>query len=58
MVSVSFKMMEGQNGKIVWSASSTRGGVGFKDRLLGGGGEPMNVITEKAVNDILNKLFN
>jgi hypothetical protein len=57
MVSLSFKMMEGQNGKIVWSASSTRGGVGFKDRLLGGGGEPMNVITEKAVNDIINKLF-
>lgn len=57
MVSLSFKMMEGQNGRIVWSASSTRGGVGFKDRLLGGGGEPMNVITEKAVNDVLNKLF-
>jgi polysaccharide biosynthesis protein PelC len=57
MVSVSFKMMEGQNGKYIWSASSTRGGVGFKDRLLGGGGEPMNIVTEKAIDDILNKLF-
>ncbi len=57
MVSLSFKMMEGQNGKIIWSASSTRGGIGFKDRLLGGGGEPMNIVTEKAIDDILNKLF-
>ncbi len=57
IVSASFKMMEGQNGKIIWSASSTRGGVGFKDRLLGGGGQPMNIVTEKAVNDIINKLF-
>jgi polysaccharide biosynthesis protein PelC len=57
IVSVSFKMMEGQNGRIIWSASSTRGGIGFKERLLGGGGEPMNIITEKAINDILNKLF-
>lgn len=57
MVSLSFQMMEGQSGKVVWTASATRGGVGFKDRLLGGGGEPMNIITEKAVNDILNKLF-
>jgi hypothetical protein len=24
---------------------------------LGGGGEPMNVVTEKAVDDIIDKLF-
>lgn len=57
MISVSFRMMEGANGRIVWNASSTQGGVGMKDRLLGGGGVPMNVITEKAIDDILEKLF-
>jgi len=57
MVSLSFKMMEGQNGRIIWSGSSTQGGIGFTDRLLGGGGEPMNIVTEKAIHDILNKLF-
>lgn len=56
-ISVSFRIMEGANGRIVWSASSTQGGVGMKDRLLGGGGVPMNVITEKAIDDILEKLF-
>lgn len=57
MISLSFRMMEGVNGRIVWNAASTRGGVGLKDRLLGGGGEPMNIITEQAVDDILEKLF-
>jgi hypothetical protein len=33
------------------------GRIGMKERLIGGGGEPMNNITEKAVNEIINKLF-
>ncbi len=56
-ISLSLMMMESQTGKVVWTASSTRGGVGAKDRLLGGGGDPMNAVTEKAVDDLINKLF-
>ncbi len=57
VVSLSLQMIEAQTGKIVWSASSTKGGVGLKERLLGGGGEPLNDSTEKAVKDVINKLF-
>ena len=56
-ISLSLQMMEAQTGKVVWTASSTKGGVSMKDRLFGGGGEPMNRVTEKAVDDLLNKLF-
>src|SRR3972149_2262837 len=42
VVSLSLQMIEAQTGKIVWSASSTKGGIGMKARLLGGGGEPPN----------------
>lgn len=57
VVSVSMQMMEAQTGKVVWSASSTQGGVTTSDRLFGGGGEPMNATTQKAVDDLLEKLF-
>lgn len=57
VVSVSVQMIEKSSGLVVWSASSTRGGITVWDRLLGGGGEPMNTVTEKAVNDLLDKLF-
>ena len=57
IISVSLQMMEVQTGKVVWSASSTKGGISILDRLFGGGGQPMNKITEKAVNDLINKLF-
>jgi hypothetical protein len=57
IISISFQLREGQGGRVVWSASSTRGGIGMRERLLGGGGDPMNVITEKAVDEILNKLY-
>jgi hypothetical protein len=57
VVSLSLQMIEAQTGKIVWSASSTQGGVGLKERLLGGGGEPLNDCTEKAVKDVINQLF-
>jgi hypothetical protein len=56
-ISLSMQMMEGQTGKVVWSADSTEGGIGITDRLFGGGGQPMNVVTEEAVDDLLNKLF-
>ncbi len=57
VISVSVKMIEKSSGLVVWSASSTKGGISVLDRLFGGGGEPMNTITEKAVNELLDKLF-
>ncbi len=57
VVSVSLQMMEAQTGRVVWSASTTQGGVTMADRMFGGGGEPMNSTTQKAVDDLLDKLF-
>ena len=56
-IAVSVQMIETQTGKVVWAASSAKGGIGFWDRLAGGGGEPMNKITEDASRDLLDKLF-
>jgi len=57
VISMSLQMIETQTGKVVWSASITKGGVTAWDRLLGGGGTPMDNVTEKAVNDLIEKLF-
>jgi len=57
VISVSLQMFETQTGRVVWSASTTQGGVGFMERMFGGGGKPLNEVTEKAVNDLINKLF-
>lgn len=57
VISLSLNLVEGQTGRIVWSASTTQGGIGLTDRLFGGGGRPLNDITEKAVNDLISKLF-
>jgi hypothetical protein len=57
VISMSLQMMEAQTGRVVWSASSTQGGVTISDRLFGGGGVPMNTTTQKAVDDLLEKLF-
>lgn len=57
VISVSVQMMEATTGRVVWSASATRGGIGASKRLFGGGGEPMNTVTSKAVEDLLNALF-
>ena len=58
VVSLSLQMHEAGTGKVVWSGTSTKGGVTWGTRLLGtGGGEPMNSITEQAVDDLLAKLF-
>ncbi len=56
-IAVSLQMMESQTGKVVWSASSTQGGITTGDRLFGGGGEPMNAVTEAAVRDLIDKLY-
>jgi len=57
MISLSLQMMEAQTGQVVWSASTTKGGIGIMDRLLGGGGDPMNNITERAVRDLLDQFY-
>ena len=57
VISLSMQMIEAQTGRLVWSATTTKGGIGITDRLLGGGGEAMNTITVKAVDDIIKKLF-
>lgn|SRR5574341_384821 len=57
IVAISMQMLEAQTGRVVWSASSTKGGVSIGDRLFGGGGEPMNHVTEKAVDEVIDKLF-
>jgi hypothetical protein len=57
IVSTSVHMFDVASGKVVWSASTTRGGIGLKDRMLGGGGVPVNDVTEAAANDLLDKLF-
>ena len=57
IISLSVQMIETQTGKVVWTDSSTRGGIGIWDRLFGGGGKPMNKVTEKAVNDLIYRLL-
>jgi polysaccharide biosynthesis protein PelC len=57
VISVSAQMVETQTGRIVWSASSTKGGISTSDRLFGGGGQPMDTITGEAIDDLINKLF-
>ncbi len=57
VISLDMQMIEKESRKIVWSASSTKGGITMWDRLLGGGGQPMNDVTKAAVDDIINKLL-
>lgn len=57
VISLSLQMLEGETGTVVWSASSTKGGVGIVDRLLGSGGKPMNGVTEQAIDDLIQQLF-
>ena len=57
VVSLSLQMMETQTGMVVWAAESTKGGITMRDRLFGARGEPMNVVTQQAVDDLLEKLF-
>ncbi len=57
VISISVQMYEVQTGTVVWAASSSQGGISTWDRLFGGGGKPMNDVTEAAVDDIINKLF-
>jgi hypothetical protein len=57
IISLSLQMIETETGTIIWSASSTKGGITLTDRMFGGGGEPMNDVTLESVDELLNKLF-
>jgi hypothetical protein len=57
VISLSMQLIEKESGKVVWTASTTKGGISIWDRLFGGGGQPIEDVTEAAVNDIINKLF-
>jgi hypothetical protein len=57
VISMSIQFIEAGTGKIVWSASSTKGGVSFWNRLIGGGGQPLNKVTEEAVDALFDKLL-
>jgi polysaccharide biosynthesis protein PelC len=57
IISMSIQFLETGTGRIVWSASSTKGGITFWNRLIGGGGQPLNKVTEQAVDALLEKLL-
>jgi hypothetical protein len=57
IISMSMQLLESSSGKVVWSASSTKGGISFWARLIGGGGQPLNRVTEEAVDALFDKLL-
>jgi hypothetical protein len=57
IISMSIQMIEAGTGRVIWSASSTRGGISFWNRLFGGGGQPVNKVTEEAVDALFEKLL-
>jgi polysaccharide biosynthesis protein PelC len=57
VISMSMQMIEKESRKVIWSAATTKGGISVWDRLFGGGGQPMEDVTQAAVDDIINKLF-
>lgn len=57
IISMSIQLIETGTGKVVWSASSTKGGISFWSRLFGGGGQPLNKVTEEAIDALFDKLL-
>ena len=57
IISMSIQMIEAGTGKVVWSGSTTRGGISFWNRLFGGGGHPVNEVTEQAIDALFDKLL-
>lgn len=57
MISMIVQMIETQTGKVVWTASATKGGITIWDRLFGSGGRPMSDVTGDAVDELMDKLF-
>ncbi len=57
VISLSVQLTEVDTGKVVSSVGVTKGGIGLTERLFGGGGEPMNDVTAKAIKDVIKKLL-
>jgi TolB-like protein len=57
VISLSVQLTEVDTGKVVSSVGITKGGIGIGERLFGGGGEPMNDVTSKAIKDVIKKLL-
>src|SRR5512138_3121515 len=57
IISMSIQLIEAGTGRVVWSGSSTKGGISFRDRLFGGGGQPLNKVTEQAIDALFDKLL-
>jgi len=57
IISFSIQIVETGTGRVVWSASSTKGKISFWNRLIGGGGQPMNKVTEQAIDALFDKLL-
>ena len=57
IISMSIQLIEAGTGKVVWSGSSTKGGISFWNRLFGGGGQPVNEVTEEAIDALFDKLL-
>jgi hypothetical protein len=57
IISMSIQLIETGTGRVVWSGSSTKGGISFWNRLFGGGGQPLNRVTEEAVDALFDKLL-
>jgi hypothetical protein len=55
-ISISLKMIETEKGTVVWSSSSTKGGINTWTRLFGGG-KSMSEVTREAVEELLDNLF-
>jgi hypothetical protein len=57
VASVTIQMLEGTTGRVIWSARTTKGGIGVTDRMFGGGGAPINDVTVAAAADLLAQLL-
>lgn len=57
IVSMSVQLVETATGRVVWAGNATKGGISMKDRLLGGGGAPLNDATEAAVDELLDQML-
>lgn len=57
VISLSVQLNEVDTGRIVSSVESTKGGIGLTERLFGGGGAPMNDVTQEAIRDVIKKLL-
>jgi TolB-like protein len=56
-IALSVKLFATETGKVIWSGSSTAGGVTTSDRFFGGGGEPMELVTEDALRDLIDRIY-